>query len=391
MPAPRVFVSSTCYDLQDSRFALRQFITDFGFEPVMSEFGDIFYVYDQHIQDACIAAIEKCNIFLLIVGNQYGSIYHQQTEVSEAPSSVTLEEFKKALSVDIPKHIFVNRFLYHDYKNFRSYFDDQLKQHFDAKEVSDEEIPKNIRFVRQTVDKGYPFPQTPYRYIFHFLDLIADQKVNNAILTFETFGEITDQLRRQWAGFMYDALTTSRSVSTRVVQEFTSRLDSRENILRQMVASKGPDKSGQISLNIEAISKSLAPNELKQAQDMLQQALECIMSGKLEMERGFLTQTVDVDSVLKWLESLGYLLKNYKWANSIAFTEVLSGFKIPIKYYPNRDQEIPTEQIMRLYGLYRNLPEQEQESFARTVLLKLRPIIRPKSNQDFPDEDDLPF
>lgn len=89
------------------------------------------------------------------------------------------------------------------------------------------------------------------------------------MFTFEFFGDITDQLRRQWAGFMYDALTTSRNVSTRVVQEFTSRLDSLESILRQMVASKAQDGSDQISVNLETVSKSLAPTELQKEREML--------------------------------------------------------------------------------------------------------------------------
>lgn len=44
MAAPRVFVSSTCYDLQEVRYQLRTFIEDFGFIPVMSEYGDIFMI-----------------------------------------------------------------------------------------------------------------------------------------------------------------------------------------------------------------------------------------------------------------------------------------------------------------------------------------------------------
>ncbi len=65
MPSPRIFVSSTCYDLHDVRHALREFIEGFGHEPVMSEYGDIFYQYDSNVQDACIAEIEKCHLFVL--------------------------------------------------------------------------------------------------------------------------------------------------------------------------------------------------------------------------------------------------------------------------------------------------------------------------------------
>jgi hypothetical protein len=62
MAIPRIFISSTCYDLYDLRNNLREFIKSFDYEPVMSEFGDIFYDYTLHVQDACLKEIEnvKC-------------------------------------------------------------------------------------------------------------------------------------------------------------------------------------------------------------------------------------------------------------------------------------------------------------------------------------------
>ena len=62
MATPRIFISSTCYDLQEIRFQLRKFVEDFGLEPVMSEFGDIFYNFDKHVQESCKDEIEKCDV-----------------------------------------------------------------------------------------------------------------------------------------------------------------------------------------------------------------------------------------------------------------------------------------------------------------------------------------
>jgi len=115
---PRVFVSSTCIDFQETRRQLRQFIQEYGFEPVMSEFNDIFYDFNAHVQDACKTEIDRCNLFILIVGNQYGSIYYRETSTKQSPDSVTLQEFKKALEVQIPKHIFIDKFVKHDYDNY---------------------------------------------------------------------------------------------------------------------------------------------------------------------------------------------------------------------------------------------------------------------------------
>ena len=59
MAAPRIFISSTCYDLQEIRFQLRRFIQDIGYEPVMSEFGDIFYDLGDHVQ----IPVQTCHPF----------------------------------------------------------------------------------------------------------------------------------------------------------------------------------------------------------------------------------------------------------------------------------------------------------------------------------------
>ena len=103
MAIPRIFVSSTCYDLHEIRHQLHQFILEFGFEPVMSEFEDIFYSNELHVQDSCLEEIPKCNFFILIIGNNYGSIFHRDKN-KLVPESVTLKEFRKALEIKIFKH-----------------------------------------------------------------------------------------------------------------------------------------------------------------------------------------------------------------------------------------------------------------------------------------------
>ena len=46
MAKPRVFVSSTYYDLKHLRSSLENFVESLGFEPVLSEKGDIAYAPD---------------------------------------------------------------------------------------------------------------------------------------------------------------------------------------------------------------------------------------------------------------------------------------------------------------------------------------------------------
>lgn len=130
MATPRVFISSTCYDLQEIRFQLRAFILSMGYDPVMSDFGDIFYEIGEHVQDSCCHEIERCNMFILVIGNSYGSLYHSQAIGQNYPDSITLQEFRKALEIRIPKFILVNRFVQHDYENYLRSLDEKYSDYF---------------------------------------------------------------------------------------------------------------------------------------------------------------------------------------------------------------------------------------------------------------------
>lgn len=44
MATPKVFVSSTCYDLGETRESIIRFIPTFGFEPILSDHGDVFFI-----------------------------------------------------------------------------------------------------------------------------------------------------------------------------------------------------------------------------------------------------------------------------------------------------------------------------------------------------------
>jgi len=239
MAVPRVFLSSTCYDLQELRFQLRRFIEDIGYEPVMSEFGDIFYDLDQHAQDACKEEIGKSNMFVLIVGNNYGSLYHRHSDGTTLPDSVTLQEFRKAIEIGIPKYIFINRFVQHDFENYRRASAKHVQKYFAANKVQDDQIQSVKGNLKQEFDSTYPFPQDAYRYIFYFLEIIHGLDLNNAVFPFESFEDVRDTLRKQWAGFVHDALTKERTVAMEQVEALALKLDKIEYQMRLIADIKG--------------------------------------------------------------------------------------------------------------------------------------------------------
>ena len=105
MAKPRVFVSSTYYDLKHIRASLDNFIESLGFEPVLSEKGDIAYTSEVSIDESCYREAGSADIFVLIIGGRYGSEASDQEKKKDEDfydryESITKREYKNAISRD---------------------------------------------------------------------------------------------------------------------------------------------------------------------------------------------------------------------------------------------------------------------------------------------------
>jgi len=112
MAKPRVFVSSTYYDLKHIRASLDLFVDSLGFEPVLSEKGDIAYTPDRALDESCFREAESADIFVIIVGGRYGS-EAGGTNRKLPPTffdryeSITKKEYESAASRDIPIYVLI--------------------------------------------------------------------------------------------------------------------------------------------------------------------------------------------------------------------------------------------------------------------------------------------
>ena len=95
MAFPRVFVSSTCYDLKYIRENLKYFIRRLGYEPVLSEEGSVFFDPNLHTHDACIAEVPNCHMFVVIIGGRFGAQFKGETH------SITNAEYREAVRLKI--------------------------------------------------------------------------------------------------------------------------------------------------------------------------------------------------------------------------------------------------------------------------------------------------
>lgn len=117
MARPRVFVSSTYYDLKHLRSSIENFVESLGFDAILSEKGKIAYTPDIPLDDSCYREVATVEIFVLIVGGRYGS--EMSSGKSPIPkafydryNSITRGEYRAAIERDVPIYVLIERSVY---------------------------------------------------------------------------------------------------------------------------------------------------------------------------------------------------------------------------------------------------------------------------------------
>jgi hypothetical protein len=181
MATPRIFVSSTFYDLKYIRENLKYFIRTIGYEPVLSEEGDVFYNPKLHTHDSCLTEVPACQLFVLIVGGRYGGTYNK------GEKSITNMEYEAAINSKIPVFALAETAVLAEH----NVYNDNLKKN---KKIKIEDIL---------------YPSVDNVKIFEFIDEVRKHSVNNAIVPFRDFTDIESYLKKQWAGMMFSFLNES--------------------------------------------------------------------------------------------------------------------------------------------------------------------------------------
>ncbi|HBG77429.1 MAG TPA: hypothetical protein DDW84_01075 [Phycisphaerales bacterium] len=183
MAIPRVFISSTCYDLSEVRDTLVTFINSFGFEAALSERGDIFYHPDLHTHECCIREITNCHLLVLIIGGRFGGTYNADTN-----KSIVNAEYEAARQLNIPVFTFVKKNVLNDHAVYE-------------------------RNKSNKADIVYPsIEKNEYaKHIFEFINQVRRSPVNNGLFDFQFSRDIEELLKKQWAGMFYELLADRAS------------------------------------------------------------------------------------------------------------------------------------------------------------------------------------
>lgn len=210
---PRVFISSTYYDLKYVRENLEKLLDEMNFEPVLFESNKVTFEHGKPLDIACFNEVKTCHMMVLVVGGRYGSIISDPNSQVEKDIydkeyiSITRREFETAANANIPAYIFIDKNVYseyHTYKINRKFYDDALK-------------------------KGtFKFFYVDSVNVFKFIDLLNA----NAIKSFEKNEEIEQYLKDQISGMFYLYLESLKSGSRQ--EEIYDTVSELKNLIKSM-------------------------------------------------------------------------------------------------------------------------------------------------------------
>ncbi|WAC27346.1 DUF4062 domain-containing protein [Ancylobacter sp. SL191] len=198
-------MSSTYYDLKHIRSSIEAFISNVGYDAVLSERGLISYNPDSALDESCYREAASADIFVLIIGGRYGSASSGDGESSDKKffdsyDSVTKQEYEHARLSGVPIYVLIENSVYIEHRTYLSNKDNQ-----------------HIKYV--SVDSVN---------VFKLIDYILAQPRNNPVFSFSNYSEIENWLREQWAGMFREFLRSRSQLSQ--ISELSKKINDLEEI-----------------------------------------------------------------------------------------------------------------------------------------------------------------
>jgi hypothetical protein len=296
MAKPRIFVSSTYYDLKHLRSALESFIDRLGFEPVLSEKGSIPYAPDMALDESCYHEARQADIMVLIIGGRYGSEKSAafEKEASDFYShydSITREEFRSAEASGVPLYILVERGVYAEYQTY-------LKN-------------------RESTSVRYAHVDSVN--IFQMVQEILALKRNNPVFAFDRYHEMEAWLREQWAGLF---------------QELLQRRSSQEQLTSLSAqVSQLSESNKTLKAYLESLMRHVSPEDSKTVIDAESKRLDELRKNRVIEDNNFTKfllkytelDLIQIAAALSEAKTINSLLKSISWSINESMPEDIGG------------------------------------------------------------------
>lgn len=206
---PRIFISSTFYDLKYIREDLANFVKAHDYEPIMFEDGDIGYTPGQPLDTSCYEAMRNSDMVILIIGGEYGSAANgEKKDVFNEYMSVTRNEFRTAIENGIPVFVMIDKKVMAEYEVY--------------------EVNYNVIENEKSIIK---FPFTKNINVFRFIREVKNI-VNLPIKEFEKSADIKGFISKQWADMFKNYLRSLRNENGN--KKIQNSVDDMKSLIQKM-------------------------------------------------------------------------------------------------------------------------------------------------------------
>lgn len=185
---PRIFISSTFYDLKYIREDLANFVRSYGYEPILFEDGDIGYAPGKNLDSSCYESMRNSDMVILIIGGEYGSAASgEKKDEFKEYMSITRNEFRTAVESGIPIFVMIDKKVMAEYGVYEANYNAIEKE--------------NMKMT---------FPTTKNVNVFRFIKEIKGI-VTLPIQEFERSSDIKGFISKQWADMFKNYLSSLRN------------------------------------------------------------------------------------------------------------------------------------------------------------------------------------
>lgn len=325
---PRIFVSSTFYDLKYIREELSNYIKVHDFEPIMFEDSDIGYTPGRPLDESCYDAMRSADMVVLIIGGEYGSVASEDSVKDfEEYISVTRKEFRTALESGIPIFCMI---------------DSNVNTEYGVYDANSENIE----------DNGLPikFKTTKNINVFRFIKEIRTFG-SVPIQEFKNVSEIKEFLGKQWADMFknYLGILKNRTENKKL-----------ENSVKEMskLIQKMDLMLDNVGKNILTKNNSSDYEKVVNQQDLLSLSLLLIDIFTLslkdisllydeEYRKEIVTEFVDIFRQKKTIETIKNLLDNWEVKNVKSLSELFRKEKFCLfAFKNNRIDELLEKEVL---------------------------------------------
>ncbi|MBD5137180.1 MAG: DUF4062 domain-containing protein [Lachnospiraceae bacterium] len=232
---PRIFISSTFYDLKYIREDLANFVRSYGYESVLFEDGDIGYTPGKSLDASCYESMRNSDMVILIIGGEYGSAASgEKKDEFKEYMSVTRKEFRTATESGIPVFVMIDKKVMAEYGVY------------EANYVSIEK--ENM---------GMAFPVTKSINVFRFIKEVKSI-VNLPIQEFEKSSDIKVFISKQWSDMFKNYLTSLRNGGEN--KKIENSVNEMKNLIQKM------------NIMLDSVGKNvLSKNSPKEYEDVVNQ------------------------------------------------------------------------------------------------------------------------